>query len=62
VLHEVERVGRGNPNLTVEFHQHGGHVGFVTGRRPWAPQYYAEERVMHYFDTEFTSSSAITPG
>ena len=57
VLHEVERVARGNPNLCVEFHRHGGHVGFVAGRTPWAPHYYAEERVMHYLDAQFTEKS-----
>ena len=33
-----------NPNLTVEFHRRGGHVGFVTGA-PWRPAYYVESRV-----------------
>ena len=57
VLQEVERVARGNPNLTVEFHQRGGHVGFVTGRGPWAPRYYAEERVMHYLETQLVGNT-----
>lgn len=48
VLHEADRVANGNPNLCVEFHRHGGHVGFVAGRKPWAPRYYAEERVMRF--------------
>jgi predicted alpha/beta-fold hydrolase len=54
VLEEVERVANGNPNLCVEFHPRGGHVGFVAGRRPWAPRYYAEERVMHYLDAQLS--------
>jgi predicted alpha/beta-fold hydrolase len=54
VLQEVERVARGNPNLCVEFHQRGGHVGFVAGRVPWAPRYYAEERVMRYLNAQLT--------
>jgi predicted alpha/beta-fold hydrolase len=54
VLEEVERVANGNPNLCVEFHPRGGHVGFVAGRRPWAPRYYAEERVMHYLDSQLS--------
>lgn len=50
VLRGVERIARGNPNLCAEFHQKGGHVGFVTGAGPWAPRYYAEERVMSYLE------------
>jgi uncharacterized protein len=57
VLHQVERIARGNPNLCVEFHQRGGHVGFVGGRVPWAPRYYAEERVMHYLDEQLGEKS-----
>ncbi len=44
VLGEVERISAQNPNLTVEFHRRGGHVGFVTGA-PWRPAYYVESRV-----------------
>ena len=57
VLDEVERIARGNPNLCVEFHQRGGHVGFVAGRVPWAPHYYAEERVMRYLDAQLSEKS-----
>jgi len=51
VLRQVERVARGNRFLTVEFHQRGGHVGFVSGRAPWAPRYYAEERVVEFLES-----------
>lgn len=51
VLAEVERVAEGNPHLHVEFHQRGGHVGFISGYRPWAPRYYAEERVLEFLET-----------
>ena len=50
VLHEVERLARENHCLSVEFHQRGGHVGFISGRIPWAPRYYAEERVMDFLE------------
>ena len=52
VLHEVERVARGNKYLSVEFHQRGGHVGFISGRAPWAPRYYAEDRVLGFLEAE----------
>jgi len=55
VLHEVERVARGNGCLTVEFHQRGGHVGFVSGRVPWAPRYYAEDRILEFLEASLTS-------
>ena len=50
VLDEVQRHAHANRCLTVEFHQRGGHVGFISGRVPWAPRYYAEERVMSFLD------------
>ncbi len=33
----------GNPLLSADFTEYGGHVGFVSGR-PWAPVFWAEER------------------
>ena len=48
VLREVEHVARGNRCITAEFHQYGGHVGFISGRTPWSPRYYAEERVLAF--------------
>ena len=49
VLDEVERRAQRNPALRVEFHDTGGHVGFVTGS-PLRPFYYAEWRVFRFFD------------
>jgi predicted alpha/beta-fold hydrolase len=50
VRHDVERIARGNRHLTVEFHQRGGHVGFIAGSLPWAPRYYAEERTLNFLE------------
>jgi predicted alpha/beta-fold hydrolase len=50
VLREVERLAAGNSCLTVEFHQRGGHVGFISGHVPWAPRYYAEDRVLSFLE------------
>ena len=55
VLREVERLARGNSCLTVEFHQRGGHVGFISGRAPWRPRYYAEDRVMAFLEARLAS-------
>jgi predicted alpha/beta-fold hydrolase len=48
VLEEVRSIGASNPALQLEFTAHGGHVGFVGGRVPWRPVYYAERRVCEF--------------
>jgi len=48
VLQEVERIAGSNAHLTTEFHKCGGHVGFISGRVPFAPRYYAEERIFEF--------------
>lgn len=50
VLDLVEERARRNPCLTTEFHDGGGHVGFVTGAIPLRPRYYAEARAFRFFD------------
>lgn len=50
VLDRVRQQAARNPALTLEFTKHGGHVGFVAGRFPWRPRYYAEQRVFGFFD------------
>ncbi|HKG91764.1 MAG TPA: alpha/beta fold hydrolase, partial [Gemmatimonadaceae bacterium] len=50
VLDEVRAVARGNPLLEVEFVERGGHVGFIGGRVPWRPFYYAEWRVCEFLE------------
>ncbi len=48
VLDEVSlRAGR-NSNLVMEFHPHGGHVGFISGSNPLRPVYYAEQRAADF--------------
>ena len=48
VLDEVRDAARDNACLTTEFPAKGGHVGFVAGRNPWRPFYYAEWRVTDF--------------
>jgi predicted alpha/beta-fold hydrolase len=50
VLGDVAQVAQKNPHLTVEFHERGGHVGFISGRVPWAPRYYAEDRALSFLE------------
>jgi predicted alpha/beta-fold hydrolase len=48
ILDDVRAVAERNPLLTLEFTEHGGHVGFVGGIWPWRPDYYAERRVCEF--------------
>jgi len=55
VLRVVETEARANVSLLVEFHRRGGHVGFVGGRFPWRPTYYAERRILEFFGSVLKS-------
>lgn len=48
VLDEVRGRAARNPHLEVEFHPHGGHVGFIAGSNPLHPIYYAEQRAADF--------------
>ncbi|HEX5971570.1 MAG TPA: hydrolase [Gemmatimonadaceae bacterium] len=56
VLDSVADMARENANLHVEFHELGGHVGFVSGLSPFRPRYYAEWRVVDFLDRAVRSS------
>jgi predicted alpha/beta-fold hydrolase len=58
VLDDVCIVSAKNPFITLEFHEHGGHVGFVSGQVPWHPVYYAEERVVEYLAEQLAMTTA----
>lgn len=47
-LDRVRVLAGENPNLVVEFHPHGGHVGFIGGSNPVQPVYYAEQRAADF--------------
>lgn len=51
VLDDVRRIARENTALTLEFPEHGGHVGFVSGRWPWRGEYYAEWRACEFLSS-----------
>ena len=48
-LDRVRQMAERNRQLTIEFPPHGGHVGFVAGRVPWRPFFYAEWRACEFF-------------
>ena len=35
-----------SPAVTLELSPHGGHVGFITGTRPFSPVYWLEQRIL----------------
>lgn len=43
-----------NPFLTAEFPQAGGHTGFISGRWPGRPIYWAEERAMGFLHEQLS--------
>jgi hypothetical protein len=51
VLDQVRSRARENANLVLEFTRGGGHVGFIAGRVPLRPSYYAEWRVCEFLAT-----------
>ena len=54
VLSEVAGIAAANPALEVEFHERGGHVGFVSGRSPFSPSYYAEQRALEFLSAQMS--------
>ncbi|MBP9763692.1 MAG: hydrolase [Gammaproteobacteria bacterium] len=47
-LPEVHEVSK---HVSLEFSEDGGHVGFVSGKYPWKPIYWLEERIMDYLES-----------
>jgi Predicted hydrolase of the alpha/beta-hydrolase fold len=62
VLEEVEEVARRNDCLHLEFPAHGGHVGFIAGRVPWRPFYYAEWRACEFFTRLLERNVSVPAG
>jgi len=48
VLDRVRTIAEGNPSITIEFPERGGHVGFTAGTLPWRPWYYGEWRAAEF--------------
>jgi uncharacterized protein len=54
ILDEVRLIANANAHLSLEFTDHGGHVGFIGGNVPWHPFYYAEWRVAEFLQQHLT--------
>lgn len=52
VLDQVRAIAATTAALRVEFPPNGGHAGFIAGRLPWRPLYYAEHRVIEFLAPE----------
>lgn len=50
VLPEVEETSAA---VTLEFPDHGGHVGFIAGESPWQPVYWLEQRIPQFLADKF---------
>ena len=62
VLDEVRVIADRNPHLHLEFFQHGGHAGFVTGPVPWRAFYYAEYRIGEFFSASYMQRNEQNAG
>jgi uncharacterized protein len=59
VLDDVRSIARHNRVIETEFVQRGGHVGFISGRVPWRPIYYAEWRMADFLSKQFAKPRAL---
>lgn len=42
-----------SPHITLEITEKGGHVGFITGKLPWRPVYWLEQRIIRFLQELF---------
>ena len=50
-LNALPKVHEVSKHVSLEFSEDGGHVGFVSGKYPWKPIYWLEERIMDYLES-----------
>jgi hypothetical protein len=61
VLNDVREASRRNPKLELELTEHGGHVGYVAGKWPWRPFYYAEWRACEFLSQAIAGDHGPSP-
>lgn len=47
-----------SPQVSLELSTRGGHVGFVSGRWPWKPEFWLERRVLEHLDAFLCEAAA----
>ena len=47
--------------LRLDFPEHGGHAGFLSGNNPFHPRYWAEEHLLNFFDSVLSSPRLANP-
>jgi len=62
VLDDVRRIATSNPLLVPEFHDRGGHVGFVEGPSPRRASYYADRRIATFCEQYLEPDAALSIG
>lgn len=48
-----------SPSVDLELYEHGGHVGFVTGRWPWRARYWLDERIPGYIAEHLARAASV---
>lgn len=61
VLSRVQDIARANSKLHVHFTEAGGHVGFLSGRVPFRPVHWGEERIMEFFASNTGKPDEVRP-
>lgn len=55
----IPNSGELSPYVNLEVTERGGHVGFVSGRFPWRPEYWLEKRVPQFLQDFFKPNSSF---
>ncbi len=57
MLENVKVAAETNKVLHLDFHERGGHAGFVSGRNPFLAEYYAESRTVDFIEEHLSDLS-----
>ncbi len=57
--HLIPDVCNVSDHVTLEITDNGGHIGFISGRWPWAPRYWLDRRVLKFLATHFGGTCKV---
>ncbi len=49
------------PGVILELQANGGHVGFITGRWPWRPRFWLEDRIPRFLEEQIEGRASSSP-